>query len=479
MKVIKNYLYNASYQLLALVLPIITAPYVSRTLGPKGVGQYSFTYSIITWFTLITSIGIAYYGDRQVAYVRNDRQKLSQTFWELQVIKLCMTALSLVAFLILLSFYHQYTLLLWLQAICIIASTVDISWLYMGLEDFKVTVVRNTIVKVLSAISIFIFVHNHQDTWKYVLILSLSLFLANLTLWPSLRKFLVPVRWDSLRPFVHLRESLVLFLPSIATKVYLTLNKTVLGLVAGATAAGFYNNSDTLVQMVIAIVTATGTVVLPHAASEFAKGNIEAIREMLYKSFNFVSFISIPMAFGIAAIALRLSEFFYGNGFAPVGPVMMIEALVVVLVAWSNAIGIQYLLPMKRTNEYTRTLVTSAIVSIIINFPLIKLWGLHGAMITTVISEGVVTAYQLWIVHEEFDFKRLFQDIPKYMVAGLIMFMIVFWMNITINFNFLTMIIEILLGIVLYIVVLLILRPIILSDTVEIMRGFLKKRKRN
>lgn len=101
MKVIKNYLYNASYQLLALVLPIITAPYVSRTLGPKGVGQYSFTYSIITWFTLITSIGIAYYGDRQVAYVRNDRQKLSQTFWELQVIKLCMTALSLVAFLIL------------------------------------------------------------------------------------------------------------------------------------------------------------------------------------------------------------------------------------------------------------------------------------------------------------------------------------------------------------------------------------------
>lgn len=479
MKVIKNYLYNASYQLLALVLPIITAPYVSRTLGPKGVGQYSFTYSIITWFTLITSIGIAYYGDRQVAYVRNDRQKLSQTFWELQVIKLCMTALSLVAFLILLSFYHQYTLLLWLQAICIIASTVDISWLYMGLEDFKVTVVRNTIVKVLSAISIFIFVHNHQDTWKYVLILSLSLFLANLTLWPSLRKFLVPVRWDSLRPFVHLRESLVLFLPSIATKVYLTLNKTVLGLVAGATAAGFYNNSDTLVQMVIAIVTATGTVVLPHAASEFAKGNIEAIREMLYKSFNFVSFISIPMAFGIAAIALRLSEFFYGNGFAPVGPVMMIEALVVVLVAWSNAIGIQYLLPMKRTNEYTRTLVTSAIVSTIINFPLIKLWGLHGAMITTVISEGVVTAYQLWIVHEEFDFKRLFQDIPKYMVAGLIMFMIVFWMNITINFNFLTMIIEILLGIVLYIVALLILRPIILSDTVEIMRGFLKKRKRN
>ena len=72
MKVIKNYLYNAGYQILVLIIPLITAPYISRTLGPTGVGEYTYTYSIITWFMLITNIGVSYYGDRQIAYVRND-----------------------------------------------------------------------------------------------------------------------------------------------------------------------------------------------------------------------------------------------------------------------------------------------------------------------------------------------------------------------------------------------------------------------
>ena len=477
MKVIKNYLYNASYQLLALILPIITAPYVSRTLGPRGVGQYSYTYSIITWFTLITSIGIAYYGDRQVAYVRKDHQRLSRTFWELQIIKICMTIISLMLFMVLLRFYHHYTFLLWLQVINIIASTVDISWLYMGLENFKVTVTRNTIVKAISVILIFTFVHTYQDTWKYVIILGMSLLIGNLTLWPSLRKILVPVKFHELRPFSHLKESLILFLPSVATKVYLTLNKTVLGVLSGATAAGFYNNSDALIQMVIAIVTATGTVILPHVANEYANGNVEAVRKTLYKSFDFVSFVSIPMAFGVAGIALKLSKFFYGRGFAPVGPVMMIESIIIVLVAWSNAIGIQYLLPMKRTNEYTKTLVTSAIVSVLLSFPLIYLFGLHGAIMTTVIAEAVVAFYQLVIVHRELDMKRLFKDIPKFLIAGLAMFVVVFWFNITIYFNIFTMLFEVLVGVALYALLILLLRPAIVDDALLIVREKLLKKR--
>ena len=100
MKLIKNYFYNVSYQILTLILPLITAPYISRTLGPKGVGQYSFTYSIITWFILITNIGLAYYGDRQVAYVRDNKYELSKTFYELQIVKITMTILAMVIFII-------------------------------------------------------------------------------------------------------------------------------------------------------------------------------------------------------------------------------------------------------------------------------------------------------------------------------------------------------------------------------------------
>lgn len=357
MKTIKNYLYNASYQLLLLILPLITAPYVSRTIGPKGIGQYSFTYSIITWFVMITNIGIAYYGDRQIAYVRNDRYKLSKTFWELQIIKIMMTIISVVLFVVFIFIYRRYTFLLWLQAINILASMVDISWLYMGLEDFKITVTRNTLVKISSVLFIFLFIHNSNDTWLYTLVLALSVLFGNLTLWTRLRIILVPIKLSTLRPFRHLSESLLLFFPTIAPMIYLTLNKTMLGVLDGSTATGFYTNADTLIKLILAIVTATGTVVLPKAANEYAKGRRENIKKMLYSSFDFVSFIAFPMAFGIAAIALKLSTFFYGKNFAPVGPVMMIESVVIVVIAWSNAIGIQYLLPTNQTFQYTKSLL--------------------------------------------------------------------------------------------------------------------------
>lgn len=469
-KLIKNYLYNASYQLLTLILPLITAPYVSRVLGPKGVGDYSFTYSIITWFTLITSIGIAYYGDRQVAYVRDDKYELSRTFYELQILKICMTIISLIGFIIFINLYHHYTFLLWLQVINILASTVDISWLYMGLENFKITVMRNTIVKITTVILIFTFVRNQNDTWLYVLVIALANFLGNLTLWPTLKKILIKVNPKALHPFMHLRESLMLFLPSIATKVYLNLNKTVLGVIVGATAAGFYQNSDNLVQMVISIVTATGTVVLPRAANEFSKGNQQKIKELLYKSFDFISFLVFPMAFGLAAISNHLAILFYGAKFAPVGSVMMLESIIIIFVGWSNAIGIQYLLPMNRTSEYTRSLVISAIFSVCISLPLIFIWRLHGAMLTTVLSEGVVTLYQLFTVRHEIKLTRLFYDVPKFFIASLVMFICVFTLGKHFT-NVAMLFVNIFLGVIIYIIMILIFKPRLLNNIKDILKG--------
>ena len=55
----KNFIYNVISQILILILPLITVPYVSRVLGAEGIGIYSYTISIITYFTLVGSLGIA------------------------------------------------------------------------------------------------------------------------------------------------------------------------------------------------------------------------------------------------------------------------------------------------------------------------------------------------------------------------------------------------------------------------------------
>lgn len=462
MRVVRNYLYNAGYQVLAIILPLITAPYISRILGAHGVGINAYTNSLITYFTLLASVGIGYYGNRQIAYVRENAQKLAQTFWEIQIVKTVTTILATVIFAIFVYFYDKYTIYLWLQALNLLAVAFDVSWLYMGVEDFKRTVMRNTIVKIISVIAIFVFVKDVNDIGVYIVILGLGNLLGNMILWPHLSKMLTKVKFSQLKPWQHLGPSVALFIPQIATQVYLQLNKTMLGVMIGTTASGFYQSSDNLVKMVLAIVTATGTVMLPHVSNAFAGGNHEKVNKLLYTSFDFVSAIAFPMSFGLAAISLKFAPVFYGKGFAPVGMAMMIEAIVILFIGWSNVIGLQYLLPTNKDRAFSTSVIIGAVVNIILNVPMIYLWGLNGAMLATVLSELAVTGYQLYVIRKLVSYRKLFTNTWKYLVASFVMFGIVFFVDQSFGMNLLNIVIEIFLGGIVYLIIIFLLKPSIL-----------------
>lgn len=472
MKVIKNYLYNVGYQVLAIIVPLITSAYVSRVLRPEGVGANSFTNSIIQYFILIANMGIGFYGNRQIAYVRENKAQMSQTFWEIQIVKTIMTLYAFVAFEVFMIFYTRQPEYMWAQSINLIAVALDISWFYEGIEDFKVTVLKNSFVKIISMIAIFIFIKGPDDVTLYIIVLALSTLLGNLTLWPNIRRDLSRTDWKILNPWQHFLPMLELFIPQIATQVYVQLNKTMLGVMVNETASGYYQYSDNLVKLILALVTATGTVMLPHVANAVSHGNMEKVNKMLYKSFNFVSAISYPMMFGLAAISLTLAPKYYGPGYGPVGPAMMIESIVILIIAWSNVIGVQYLLPIHRQKQFTWSVTLGAIVNLILNVPLIKMWGLNGAMWSTVISEIAVTFYQMWAVRDLLKFKELFLDSWKYCVAGILMFIPVFWMNLHLPQSWVMLSIEVLIGVLIYGVVIWILRASILDEA----RRLIKKK---
>lgn len=459
MKVLKNYLYNAGYQVLALIVPLITAPYISRVLHPAGVGYNAYTNSIIQYFVLAADLGIALYGQREIAYIREDREKMSKTFWEIQCLKFFTTTFSYFLFVIFLNVYQHYTYFLWIQSINVIATALDVSWLYMGLEDFKRTVIRNTFVRLFSLVLIFTLVKDPNDVGLYIFIVAISNFIGNLTLWPHLRKMLVPIKLKTLHIWHHLRPTIALFIPTIATSVYLQLNKTMLGAMMGTKYSGFYQNSDNLVKMVLTLATSLGTVMLPHMSAAFAKGDKKGVQSMLYKSFDMLSILAVAMMFGVAAVATNLAPFFYGKGFGPVGPAMMIESIVILLIAWSNTIGKQFLVPTDHVKEFTTSVVAGAVFNLFANFIAIHLWGLNGAMWATVASEAVVTGYQLWVVRKEVEFAVMFQNVYKYLIAGVAMFIPVYIMNIKLHTSIVTLAIEVIVGMVIYAVMILILKP--------------------
>lgn len=190
MKVIKNYLWNILYQLFVIIVPLITIPYTSRVLGPAGVGINAYTNSVAQYFILFGGLGVGYYGNRQVAFVRDNVEKLTKTFYDIFLMKSIALSILIIIYIIFSVLYSKLSVYLLAQAILIFASLFDISWFFMGLEQFRITVMRNCLVKIISLIAIFSFVKDSGDTLVYILIISISTLLGNLTMFSYLGKFL-------------------------------------------------------------------------------------------------------------------------------------------------------------------------------------------------------------------------------------------------------------------------------------------------
>lgn len=470
MKIIKNYLYNASYQIFALLVPLITTPYIARVLGPQGVGINSYTNSLIQYFVLFGSIGINIYGNREIAFHRDDIDEMSRIFFEIELLRIISVGIAGLAFIITIIFVTEYRIYLLMQSILIIAAGVDISWFFMGIEDFKTTVLRNVIVKIVSVVLIFLFVNSTSDIAIYILILSGSQLLGNLTLWPYLRKRIKKIPFNQLHVWRHLRPSLVLFVPQIATQIYLVLNKTMLGSLSGVVAAGFFDNSDKMIKMILAVVTATGTVMLPRVANTFAHGDLKKVNSYLYVTFDFITFSAIPLFLGLAAIAPGFSTWFFGIKFAGIDRLIMAESPAILMIAWNSAIGNQYLIPTKHNKEFTISVTIGAVINLILNVPFIMMWGAIGAAVSTVISEASVTAYQILIIRDRINLKYLFRGIWKYFFSAVIMFLAVYKLNTTLTFNIWSLILEVVIGVLIYMLGVIILKANILIQIKKIFK---------
>ena len=472
MKVVKTYLYNASYQILNLLIPLITVPYISRVLGAHDVGINEYTNSWVTFFYLMGQMGITLYGNREVAYHRDDLYERSRTFWGVEALQLLTVSASLIAYLVavfLFSTTFKYYFLL--QGIWIIATGLDVSWYFMGLENFKVTVVRNTFVRLISIVLIFTIVKDVNDLGKYIAILGGTQLVGNLTLWPYLKDNLVWVKISEWHPFKHFYPALLLFIPTITTQVYLVLNRLMLGRMSTQVSLGNFGQADKIVKFVLAIVTATGTVMLPHVANKFAKGDIKGVRDSLYSSFNFVSAISVPMMFGLMAISERFAPWFLGADFELAGRIMFLESPIIVLIAWSNVTGTQYLMPVNRVKEYTTSVTVGAVSNIIFNLFLIEGWGANGAAVATVLSEFLVSAAQIAMIRGTIKRRQLFREQWKYFLSGFLMYLVVNRVCMVINMTIANLCLEVGIGIVVYLLGLLVTKASIVGEAQKLIKN--------
>lgn len=477
MSIAKNYIYNVLYQLLILILPLITVPYVSRILRSNGVGINAYTNSIVQYFVLAGTIGISLYGNRTIAYVRDKKDELSKTFWGVFILKLITTALSYIAFLVFIFIIKsKYTSIYFIQSLAILSAALDISWFFMGIEDFKKTVTRNFIVKMIGVVCIFIFVKNKSDLNKYVFILCISDLIGQGIMWMYMKSYINKIELTISDVIKHFIPAVQLFIPQIAIQIYVVLDKTMVGMFSTPSEVGFYDNSQKIVKMTLAVVTSMGTVMLPRVTNTFAKGDLKKVKEYLVKSFEFSSYLAIPMMFGMIGIANEFVPWFFGNDFLKCSSLIIIISPIIVAIAWSNVLGMQIMLPVGKVKEFTISVTVGAFVNFIINLFLIKKYASLGASVASVIAEFAVTLVQFYLMREYISIKSMFNNIWKYFLASCIMLLFLRIMGNYMEAGIKTTVVQVVVGMLTYFVLLVMLKSNVNNYIISIVKGkFLKK----
>lgn len=456
--IIKNYLYNLSYQILILILPLVTASYLARVLGAEGNGIYIYTYTIVNYFILFGSLGISMYGQREIAYCQNNPAKRKKIFFELVIFRFITLSIATIFYYYSFMRTGEYAVYYKILFFELLAAAFDISWFFQGLEEFKKTVIRNIIVRLASVSLIFIFVKEASDLNKYLSIYAFADLFGNISLWFYLPKYFKGVKIKNIEIFKQIPAITLLFIPQIASKIYNMLDTTMLGkIIENKAETGYYEQSQKIIRVLLTIVTSLGTVMVPRMASMFASGEKEQIDRYMKKSFNFTYLLSFPIIFGLISISKYFVPWFFGPGYTKVITLICIISPIILLMGISNILGTQYLLPTKRQKEFTDSVLVGVIVNFILNYILINLWQSVGACIATVASQLVVILMQFHYVRNEVNLKSILKMSYKYFFAGIIMFACSMFVQVFLS-GFICVITQIAVGVIVYFGILIIFK---------------------
>lgn len=444
-----NIVYQIAYQILTLIVPLITSPYIARVLGKSGLGTYSYTYAIVNYFVLFAMLGLQNHGNREIAAKKENMEKCSQLFWNIFLIHIIVSVLSLLAYLAMVFLtFRENKLIAVIQSLFIVSAVFDISWLYFGLEKFRMTTTVSCVSKVITTLLIFLFVKEAADLPLYTIIIAGGTLFNNVVYWIFLKKNILFYKPNISSALGQLKPMIVLFIPVIAVSVYKYMDKIMLGSMMTTSDVGIYEAAEKFINLPMCVISGLGTVMLPRIANLKVRGNNKRIEQYNYISMMFVLFASIGMSFGLAGISQVFIPWFYGSEFAEASSILLILIPSIVFVSWANVIRTQCLLPNGRDKIFCISVIFGAILNFIVNALLIPRIGIAGTAIGTTVAEFVVCLVQTISVRQIMNVKCYLKDALPIVIAGLFMMAII--SRIQLTNVVLTIVIRILVGLIVY-----------------------------
>ncbi len=458
----KNYLYRSLYDIFAIISPIITAPYVSRVLGAEGVGIYSYTGSILMYFTMIAALGTTSYGIRECSRNRDSLYELSKTFWEIELLAIITTFFSCIMWGTLCIIERQSYGIYFLALFPTLVSTsFDISWLFTGIERIKEIVLRNTMIRIAGILFLFVLVRTKDDLVLYILINSFSQLLGNMSMWVYLPHIITKVHFHELRVFKHFKQTLIYFIPTIATSVYTVLDKTLIGVITHDNYSnGYYEQSTKIINIAKTLTfSSINSVMEARMAFLFKNYSNNEIQDKISRTFDFIMFMGWGCTFGINAIASRFVPVFFGDGYEPTILLLQLMSPLVLIIGISNCLGCLYYTPAGKRTQSSRYIIVGAFSNLCMNLVLIPHMGAIGAVFGTIVAESIISFLYLKNCKGYLTLSRIIMCSYKKVFAALFMWAIIRCLdNFSNGKDFIVLVLEILIGVVVYAGILLLFK---------------------
>ena len=440
--------------------PLITTPYISRVLQADRIGIYSYTFTIATAFSLFAALGVNVYGQRGIAYCGDNKELRSKTFWELFFIRVITTSVIGVIYIVFSFNYSDYSIYLLAQSFIVFGTMLDISWLYQGIEEFKLIAIRNVIIKIITIALIFILVKDANDLYKYILINSISTCASFLIFFIDIKKYVNLVPLNKLKLKKHFKGCIEFFIPLIATQIYSQLDKIMLGAITNDSFQnGYYDQSRKIVSTLMIITTSVNGVMYPRISRLFAERKDNEITALYESSMKLIWLLLVPIMFGVFLVSDNFVSWFFGQGYEQVSILMKLSVALLLFMTIGNFVGMQYLSPTGNQNKMTMIYIISAVFNTLFNIVLIPCMQSIGAIVASIAAEAISCFVQVFLLkRSKYNFK-IIKGIWRYILASLIMGIGIILVDIVCPIKgVLLTFIEVIISVIIYFVILIILK---------------------
>lgn len=402
----KNYFYNLLLTVTNLLFPVLSFPYVSRVLGPEGIGQVQFVFSFAQYFSIIASVGIPIYGLREISKSQDNLDARSKIFSELIFINFTACVCLALTYLFIINtfkyFDHQHDLYA-AATVMVLLGFTNVEWLYSGMEEFKAIALRSVMFKILGLIMLYTFIESRSDYGLYLYLLIFS-YLGNNLLSLILLKKKIRFVYSGLQLKHHLVPLFFILGTTLAASMYTDMDTVLLGFLSDKKSVGLYTAAVKLSKIAIPFVTSMNVILIPQIGRQFAENDLQAVKHTLDKALQFILFFAVPITFGLAFLAPEFTTLFSGREFLPAVNSMRLLSVLPFIIGIAHLFLFMILVPSNHNKQMFVCVAGGVIVSLSLNFLLVPRYQEAGSAVANVVAEVVVTGLYYYFIRKFFTF---------------------------------------------------------------------------